>query len=82
MKRRVRRRFYVEAALATLTGVLAVITLISREWIEAVFHVDPDNHHGWLEWLIVGVLAFTSLAFAAVARTERRGSEPLSARRA
>ena len=30
-----RARFWVEAALAALTGLLTVLTLVSREWIDS-----------------------------------------------
>jgi hypothetical protein len=69
-------RFWIEAALATLTTVLFVVTLISREWIEAVFNVDPDGGDGSLEWIIVGVLFALSLIFAAMARAEWRRNAP------
>lgn len=68
--RRLRRRFWIEAGLATVTGLLAIITLISREWIEMVFGIDPDNGSGALEWAIVGVLALVCVVLAATARWE------------
>lgn len=77
MKRRVRQRFWVETVLAVTTGVLAVVTLISREWIEIVFGVDPDGGSGSLEWAIVVALLFTTGVAGVLARMEfRRGPEP------
>ena len=35
-----RNRFWVEVVMAGVTAILAVITLISREWIELVFQAD------------------------------------------
>jgi hypothetical protein len=72
MIKHLRPRFWAEAALGTLTGFLFVLTLFWRDWIEAVLRVDPDNHNGSLEWLIVGVLGATTVSFLLLARTEWR----------
>ena len=68
------RRFWIEAGLAAITAILLVVTLVSREWIEIVFGVDPDGGDGSLEWVIVGVLLAASLIFSAMARAEWRRS--------
>ena len=65
-------RFWIEVVLATITGILTVVTLLSREWIEIVFHVDPDGGSGALEWAIAVVLAFVTLGFSLLARAEWR----------
>jgi hypothetical protein len=72
MRRTVRIRFWIEAALASLTAGLFVLTLISREWIELLFGVDPDGGDGSLEWAIVGILLATTVVFAWLARVEWR----------
>ena len=73
----VRARFWLEAILAALTTGLFILTLISRDWIERIFHVEPDEGSGSLEWLIVVVLFVVSVALIAAARTEwRRGQTP------
>lgn len=71
-----RRRFWLEAALASLTGILTIATLIKRDWIEAVFGVDPDAGSGSLEWGMVVVAFVLTIAFAALARAEWRRAAP------
>lgn len=72
MKRNVRIRFWVEAALATFSGVFFLLTLLWKDWIEIVFGVDPDHHSGSLEWLIVSVALLATIAFAVLARLDWR----------
>jgi hypothetical protein len=75
-----RRRFWVETALAATTAFLAVLTLISREWIELIFGVDPDHGSGSLEWLIVAGALVACVLFSALARAEwRRANAPAEA---
>jgi hypothetical protein len=76
---RPRRRFWIEAGLSVLCGLLFVLTLAVHDWIEAVFGVDPDQHSGSLEWAIVAALFLTAAAFGLVARREWRAAEPPSA---
>ena len=66
-----RRRFWIEAGLAVVSGLLLLLTLVSRDWIEALFGVDPDRGNGSLEWLIVAGLLAATVAFGFVARAER-----------
>jgi hypothetical protein len=68
--RALRSRFRVEVTLAAATGLLTVVTLVSREWIELIFHVDPDRRGGLLEWTIVLALATAALTFSLLARAE------------
>lgn len=56
MNTTLRWRFWLETALALVTGVLLVITLKWNDWIEIIFGVDPDNNNGSFEWLIIGAL--------------------------
>lgn len=67
-----RRRFWLETGLAIITGILFVITLIRNDWIEIVFHVDPDNNNGTFEWLIVGVLLVVTITLFILASYEWR----------
>ena len=68
-RRRVAR---AETVLGVLAGVLALLTVVWRDWIEAVFRVDPDHGNGNVEWLVVAVLATTSITCFALARREWR----------
>jgi hypothetical protein len=72
MKQGLRKRFWLESMLAGTAGVLAIVTLIQRDWIELIFGVDPDNHSGSLEWLIVIVLLAASIISALFALNEWR----------
>ena len=70
-----RARFWLEAVLATLTTALFILTLISRDWIERIFHVEPDEGSGAIEWLIVAALLVVSISLIAAARTEWRRAQ-------
>ena len=72
MVAKARTRFWIEAGSAALTAMLFVVTLISREWIEAIFKIDPDGGDGSLERAIVAALFATSLTLSAMARAEWR----------
>lgn len=74
MKPTIRARFWLEAGLASLCGLLAVLTVFRRDWIEATIGVDPDRHSGSLEWATVAGLLVLLVVIAAVARVEWRRS--------
>ena len=76
MKDALRLRFWLETVMATMTGALLVLTLVTRDWIEAVFGVDPDQHNGSFEWLLVALLLAATLALSASARAEWRKARP------
>ncbi len=67
-----RRRFWPEAGLSLITGVLFLLTLVRRDWIEALFVIDPDSHNGSLEYMIVGGLLVVTIALVALASYEWR----------
>jgi hypothetical protein len=66
----VRRRFWVEITLGSLSLALLVLTLITREWIEVLFGVDSDGGSGTLEWTVVCALAAATTMLALIARLE------------
>ena len=79
MKKQVRWSFWLEMSLASITGVLFVITLVWRDWAEVIFHIDPDQGNGSFEWLIVGGLLVVTLGLFALAGYEwRRASVAVS----
>lgn len=66
------REFWIELGLAVSSGCLLALTLVTREWIELLFGVDPDGGSGAIEWLIVAALAAFTLLFSVLARREHR----------
>lgn len=66
-----RTRFWIEMGASVGSGVLAVVTLFWRDWIE-VTGWDPDRHSGALEWMVVVALALVSVSLAVTARVEWR----------
>lgn len=72
MSRHFRTRFWVEACLATLTAVSALVTQLWPNWIELVFRVDPDHGNGSLERVLVGVCLVAFLVTVTFAGAEYR----------
>jgi hypothetical protein len=72
MKHGLRWRFYVEACAGLITLAPFVVTLIVPDWIEVVFHLDPDNGAGTLERLIVAALLVITIAALSLAGREWR----------
>jgi hypothetical protein len=64
--------FRIEISLAALTGILGVLTLFWRDWIEALTGWSPDHHNGSAEFGLVAALLITSALCAAVARRTYR----------
>ena len=72
MSRQVRVRFWIELGVAAVTGLLFVLTLVWRDWIEKVFGWDPDQQSGALEWGIVVCLLAVTVLVGKTALTEWR----------
>ncbi len=77
MTRPVPTRFWIEAGGAFVCFVLTVLTLITREWIELLFGVDPDGGSGALEWGIVLATAALTVTFSLLARRDWRRAVPV-----
>ena len=71
-RRWIRRRLRFEICVALLAAALAVLTLVSREWIEVLTGWDPDGGDGSLEWLLVVGLAALAAVSALLALADRR----------
>ena len=70
--------FRIEVSLAVLTGLLGVLTLCWRDWIEVLTGWSPDRHNGSVEFGLVAMLVITSVSCAAVARRTHRRLVALS----
>jgi hypothetical protein len=71
-KKRLGVTFWIESVAGSVTGFLAILTLVWRDWIEGVFGYDPDHHNGSFEWELVIACALLTVLFAALARREWR----------
>jgi hypothetical protein len=67
-----RRRFWLELVLGSITSGLAVVTVFWRDWIETVFRVDPDKGSGSAEWLAIVIFLAVTVILAVSARAEWR----------
>ena len=76
-RHRLNVRVTIEMALAILTAAVVILTLISREWIEALAGFDPDHHDGAFEWFIVAALVLLSAVLFTRARSEWRKVQAL-----
>lgn len=74
--RSVRVRFWLELVCGLLGAVLFGVTLVTREWIELIFGVDPDKGSGALELAIALGLLAVSIVSGLLAVREWRRAQP------
>jgi hypothetical protein len=67
-----RKRLRYEIGLAIISGLLFFVTLMSNEWIEVVFGVNPDNGDGSLEWFITLFAAIIAVIAVVLVRSDWR----------
>jgi hypothetical protein len=67
-----KRRYMIERALFYVSAFFFLLTLVWRDWIEAVFNWDPDKHSGGLEWGIVAALLVVTVVFFVLQRSEKQ----------
>ena len=67
--------YKIETTLAAVSGVLGVVTLFWRDWLE-VTGWHPDHHNGSAEWIIAVVLIAVAITLGAMARREHRRGAP------
>jgi hypothetical protein len=66
------RGFGLRLGLGVTTLVACLATMVWPDWIEEVFHIDPDRGNGTLEAAIVVVLGAVSIVSLAQAWSIRR----------
>jgi hypothetical protein len=70
--KRLRRRRRAEMALAVISAVLGIATMLFPEWIEELTGLEPDAGSGALEWIITGAFLVAALLSALLARRDAR----------
>lgn len=62
----------LEMAVALCAGILGIVTVFWRDWIEALTGWDPDNHSGGMEWIVVAGLLVIAVVLGLAARRHWR----------
>ena len=75
-----RRRLWIETALACISFVLLLVTVVWHDWIEVVLRVDPDRGNGLAEVVVGAALLAVALFSALLARREARRATRETAR--
>jgi hypothetical protein len=75
-----RTRIRVESAIALTAAALGTLTVVWKDWVEAVFRVDPDGHSGAVEVAVVLGLFALALLLGSLAGLERHRARVTAAR--
>jgi hypothetical protein len=67
-----RKRFWLELALAVLSLAAIALIVVSSSWVEKLTGLDPDQGSGALEWAVVAFLVCATASMGALARSELR----------
>ncbi len=76
MKSKLSRRFLVEGAMAMASGLVLVLDVAWKDWLEIVFRIDPDHRSGSVEALVVVLCVAVTITFTVLARHEWRRTHP------
>jgi hypothetical protein len=80
MSKALGRLFWIETIVGTLALLLALVTPVFPDWIEAISGWDPDQHDGTVEtWIVIGLFAVTVVTFALAFVEWRRAPASTSA---
>jgi hypothetical protein len=63
-----RVRVRLETAVTLCAGILGILTIFWRDWIEALTGMDPDRHNGAIEWIVVVGLLAVAVVMGLVSR--------------
>lgn len=69
---RLKVRARLEMAVALAAGILGLVTVFWHDWIEMLTGLDPDQHSGSVEWLLVAGLLVVAVAMGLMARRDWR----------
>jgi hypothetical protein len=58
---------WIEVVLASIIALLAIVSVLWRDWVERVFGIDPDHHSGFTEWELVVALSLAATLVATLA---------------
>ena len=68
--KRLKIRARLEFAVAVVAGILGILSIFWRDWIEALTGWDPDQHSGAAEWFIVVALLTVSVLVGLAGRRD------------
>jgi len=72
MRQQLRAWFWIEMVVAVVNIGLLTFTLLWPQWIELLFHIDPDAGSGVLEWSILATTLVVSIVCLILMRVEWR----------